>query len=173
MSQPSFQMSADARLIYQRLRKAAPDEVVPYADLVAEVSRPLDEIRGAIATAVRRLLRDDGRVFTNVRTVGLKRCTDTQIVDAATGDTDAIRRRARRGVERLTKVVDYASLPPAHQVEHTARMSVLGAIAMFARETSVERVRAASQGRASELPIAETVQAFLRPATATRTDGAL
>lgn len=166
MSQPDFTMSADARLLYQRLKRAAIDELVPYGDLTKEVSRPLHEIRGAIATATRRLLKDDGRVFACVRSEGLKRCTDADIVDGATADTDAVRRKARRGVEKLTKISDFAALSPARQLEHTTRMSVLGAIATMTRETSVEKVRSAAQGRSSELPLAETVRAFIGQAGA-------
>lgn len=161
MSKISFQMSADARLIYQRLKQASVGEVVDYAALEEQVSRPLALIRGAIHTARRRLLRDDGMVFANVRSVGLMRCTDSAIVDGATADTVAIRRRAGRAVEKLTKVSDFAALTPARQLEHTTRMSVLGAIATMTKEASLQKVRKAAQGRSTELPLAETVRAFI------------
>jgi hypothetical protein len=166
MTKLHFEMSSDARLLYARLKHAKVDELVSYGDLTAEVSRPLHEIRGAIATATRRLLKDDGRVFACSRGEGLRRCTDSAIVDGATSDTDAVRRKARRGVEKLTKVSDFSALTPARQLEHTTRMSVLGAIATMTRETSVEKVRSAAQGRSSELPLAETVRAFIGQAVA-------
>lgn len=161
MSQISFQMSADARLIYQRMKLASFGETIPYAQIEAQVSRPITAIRGAIQTARRRLLRDDGMVFANVRGVGLMRCSDAAIVDGATADTVAIRRRASRAVEKLTKVADFSALPPARQLEHTTRMSVLGAIATMTRESSLQKVRTAAQGRSRELPMAETIRAFI------------
>jgi hypothetical protein len=162
MSAPSFQMSSDARLIYQRLRKAEVGETVKHDDLSAEVSRPLESIRGAINTALRRVLRDDGAVFVNVRSVGYRRCDDVGIVDNSVADTTALRRSARRGAERLTKVADFAALPPGKQVEHTARLSIMSAVGSMTRETAVEKVRKAAQGRSAELPLAETVRAFLK-----------
>ena len=161
MPQISFQMSADARLIYQRLKQVSVGEMVDYKAIEAQVSRPLAIIRGAIQTARLRLLRDDGMVFATVRSVGLMRCNDSAIVDGATADTVAIRRRAGRAVEKLTKVSDFAALTPARQLEHTTRMSVLGAIATMTKETSLQKVRTAAQGRSSELPLAETVRAFI------------
>lgn len=158
---PNFQMSVDARLLYQELRKAKPGDTVKYADLEATVSRPLNAIRGALGTALRRALRDDGMVFACVRRIGYMRCDDEGIVDNASADTAYIRRSARRAAERLTKVENFAALPAAKQLEHTARLSVVSAIATMTRETSVAKVKAAAQGRSTELPLSETVKAFL------------
>jgi hypothetical protein len=158
---PNFQMSADARLIYQRFTKVGIGETIPYTDLEAEVSRPLAAIRGALTTALRRALRDDGMVFANVRGVGYLRCRDVDIVDRASADTAHIRRSAKRAAERLTKVRDYAALDPAKQLEHTTRLSILSAVATATRETSVNKVRDAAKGRTQELPLAETMRAFL------------
>lgn len=161
MTAPSFQMSADARLIYQRLKTVPIGETVSWSDLSSTVSRPLDEIRGAIGTARHRLLKDTGAVFSASRGEGLTRCTDAQIVDGSVADTVGIRRRARRAAEKLSKVRDYAALPPSKQLEHTTRLSVLAAIATVTKEPTIEKVRKAAQGRASELPLADTVRAFI------------
>jgi DNA-binding winged helix-turn-helix (wHTH) protein len=161
VTRPNFQMSSDARLIYQRLRQAAPGEVVKHGDVEAAVSRPLSAIRGSLATALRRVLKDDGMVFANIRGVGYLRCQDEAIVDQASADTAHIRRAAKRAGERLTKVADYAALPPAKQLEHTTRLSVVAAICDMTRENAISKVRAAAQGRSGQLPLVETIRAFL------------
>lgn len=161
MSSPTFQASADSRLIYQRMKKTAIGETILTTDIEEAVSRPVGRIRGAIQTARRRLLKDDGMVFASIPGIGYMRCTDENIIDNSVADTNAIRRRAGRAAEKLSKVSDYAALTPAKQLEHTTRLSVLGAIASMTREPAIERVRQAAQGRASELPLAETVRAFI------------
>lgn len=158
---PSFQMSADARLIYQRLKKVQIGETIKFAELSAEVSRPLHLIRGAIGTALRRCLKDDGMVFANVRSVGYQRCNDEAIIDGSVQATSRIRRTARRAAEKLTKVRDYAALPGPRQLEHTARLSVLSAVASLTQESAIKKVEGAAHGRSQELPIAETMKAFL------------
>lgn len=160
MTKPLFQMSADSRLLYQRMKAVEIGETVPLGDLEGAVSRPMAEIRGAISTARRRLLRDDGMVFISVPGVGYLRCTDEHIVDGAVADTVALRRKAGVAAEKLTKVRDFAALTPAKQIEHTTRLSVLSAIASLTKEPAIERVRKAAQGRATELPLAETLAAF-------------
>ena len=159
-TRPNFQMSSDARLIYAELRKKKVGETIPHKEIEAAVSRPLSQIRGALATALRRALRDDGMVFANIRNVGYQRLNDEGIVDQASSDTVHLRRSAKRAVEKLTKVNDYCALPPHKQLEHTTRLSIVSAIASMTRETAVEKVRAAAQGRASELPLAETMRIF-------------
>jgi hypothetical protein len=158
---PSFRMSADARLLYQDLRTVPVGETISHKQLEQIVSRPLEKIRGALSTAFRRALRDDGIVFASIRGVGYVRCDDVAIVDQASADTSRIRRSAKRALERLAKVADYAALPPAKQLEHTTRMSVVAAITTMTRESSITKVRKAAQGRSSELPLSETMRAFI------------
>jgi biotin operon repressor len=157
---PTYQMSVDSRLVYQAMKKVEVGASITHQALQEATSRKLSQIRDSIRTAIRRLRKDDGMVFVSVRGVGYKRCTDEDIVDNSISDTGAVRRKARVAVERLTKVRDYAALPPKKQLEHTTRLSVLGVIASMTREPAMERVRQAANGRASELPIAETLRAF-------------
>lgn len=158
---PNFQMSADARLLYHELRKVEPGTTITYSTLEAAVSRPLSAIRGALRTAIHRALRDDGMVFANVRGVGYLRCNDEAIVDQSTSDTAVIRRAARRSAEKLTKVENFAVLPLNKQIEHTTRLSIASAIAAMTKEAAVAKVRVAAQGRSSQLPLSETMKAFV------------
>lgn len=160
MTKPLFQMSADARLLYQRLIRVPVDGTVTYADLLAEISRPVSGAFGALHTAVRRVRRDHDMVFAAVRGVGLHRLTDLEIVGAAAADGRSLRRRARVAAEKLTKVQDYAALPPRAQIEHTARLSIFAAIAEMSTDKAVDKVIAVASGRSGELPIAATLAAF-------------
>lgn len=158
---PMFEMSADSRLLYQRLRRAAVDEVVTYTELSAEIHRPVSGATPALRTAIDAARRDDDIVFAAVRGIGMKRLNDVDIVDQSTADAVAIRRRAKRAAVKLTKVSDYSALPAGKQLEHTARLSIFAAIAEISSDKSIRKVAAAAGGRAGELPISETLRAFV------------
>lgn len=162
MSNPMFQMSADARLLYQRLTKVGVGEEISYDVLASEISRPVSGATTALQTAVRNARKNDDMVFAAIRGVGLKRLEDAEIIASATQGTVSIRRRARKEAEKLTKIRDYGALPQAKQIEHTARLSIFGAIAEMANEKSVKKIEAIAGNRAGELPIAQTLAAFGR-----------
>jgi hypothetical protein len=138
-NKPSFELSADSRFLLQELRKVSVGETIVYDALSAAIGRPVKGNFSSLQTAVRRLLRDDGIVFANVRGVGFKRLDDASIVRLGESETDATRRRARRTVRKLTSVRDYASLTPAMQLRHTALVSVNALIVDVARDQSVKR----------------------------------
>jgi hypothetical protein len=159
-NKPSFELSADSRFLLQELRKIRVGETVVYDALSTAIGRPVRGNFSSLQTAVRRLLRDDGIVFANVRGVGFKRLDDASIVRLGESETDATRRRARRTVRKLTSIRDYAALTPAMQLRHTALVSVNAMVADVTRDQSVKKVEHASGGRSGELPIAQTIKAL-------------
>lgn len=159
-NKPSFELSADSRFLLQELRKVQVGETIGYDTLSTAIGRLVGGDFSSLQTAVRRLLRDDGIVFANVRGVGFKRLDDADIVRLGESETDATRRRARRTVRKLTAVRDYASLTPAMQLRHTALVSVNAMVADVTRDQSVKKIEHASGGRAGELPIAQTIRAL-------------
>lgn len=155
-----FEASPDARLLRARLKRAEVGELVTYTELSGVVSRTVTGAFGPLRTALRSLLNDEGRAFGVVRGVGMKRLSDVEIVEAADGDVDSIRRKARRSARRLTAVQHYDKLEPKQQLAHTARLSIFGAISSMTTDSAIKKVEAAATGRATELPIAETLKAF-------------
>lgn len=158
--QPSFELSADIRFLLQELRKVGIGDTASYETLSSAIGKTVSGTFSALHTAIRRLLRDDGIVFANIRGVGFKRLDDEEIVRLGESETDATRRRARRTVRKLTAVRDYSSMPAPAQLRHTALVSVNAMIADVTRDQSIKKVEKASGGRSGELPIAQTIKAL-------------
>ncbi|MFN3891955.1 MAG: hypothetical protein ACK4MV_16290 [Beijerinckiaceae bacterium] len=158
----SFEMSADARLLRQRLALVKIGEVISYDDLGKEISKHVSGAFPALHTARRSLLNNDGYVFAVIRGEGLKRLSDEEIVSASDQDVNRIRRTAKRGARKLASVADYSSLSNAAQLRHTTRLSVMTAVAHMASSKGIEKLEEPAKGRAKELPISETLAAFAK-----------
>lgn len=158
----SFEMSADARLLRQRLAAVKIGESVTYADLSREISKPVDGAFPALQTARRSLLNNDGYVFAVIRGEGLKRLSDEEIVAASDQDVNRIRRTAKKGARKLASVQDYGAMSNASQLRHTTRLSVMTAVAHMASSKGIEKLEEPAKGRAKELPISETLAAFAK-----------
>lgn len=157
---PIFEMSADARFLYQELRAAKVGDVVSYEMLTNAIGKSVVGGMSALRTAIKSALRDDGTVFACIKKVGVKRLNDSDIVSLGESETAGTRRRVKRTVRKLTSIGDFSALTPATQLRHTALVSINAMIADTTREPSIKKVADASQGRASELPIRETLKAM-------------
>lgn len=156
----AFEISADTRLVLQRLREVTVGELVTYRELGAAISKDLSGASGCLHRAREKLVRNEQIVFSVVRNVGLRRLNDRDIVAATAGDVGAIRRHAKRAVRKVTSISDFAALPSADQLRHTAALSIFAAVAEVSSEKGLKRVEKAAQGRSGELPIAQTLSAF-------------
>ena len=133
--------------------------MVSYEELTALVGR--DIRNGAysnLGTARRFVQREHQIVFDVVPNVGLRRMTDEEIVGSADRDLRHMSKTTRKTAHRLT-CVKFAELPREQQVEHNAKLSVLGVMGMMARPASVQTVQKAiaSQGDAETLATAKTM----------------
>lgn len=160
MAAPLFEMSADARLLRQRLAKMQAGDEVSYAELTKEIGRDVDGACSALQSARRSLLNSNQIVFDVVRGVGLRRLTDAEIVDASERDIAHVRRAARRGAKKLLSIGNFDALPNDKQLQHTTRLSVMSMIAHTTSDKQISKVEKAASGRSQELPIAETLAAF-------------
>lgn len=159
MNNPIFQMSADARLITQHLQKIEVGQTVTYAALSALVSHPVDATTGALRTALNRVLKDQGFVFACIIGVGFKRLSDAEIVAEGSHAAEAVRRKARRSVERQLKA-DFSSLSRDQQARFTAQVSVLASIAFMAGERQLDKIAACATPQVKEIPISATLAMF-------------
>jgi hypothetical protein len=169
-TRPSFEMSSSTRLLRQRLREVPIGETVSYADLGIAAGHPVDGGTPSLRYALRSLVRDDQMVFGVVRKVGFQRLTDEQIVSASDADTAGLRRKAKRAAVKITAVQNYAAMTPKSQLAHTTRLSIFTAVASMASDQGIKRVETVAKGRASELPISETLRAFMVAPPAPGTD---
>lgn len=153
-----FELSADTRFIRQRLHEMAPGDTVSYADLSAIIGKTVSGETSALGSARRSLIKE-GYVFSPVRGQGIRRLTDAEVVSAADGDIDGMRRKARRAGMKLS-TVSVENLPPDKQIAHAAKSSIAGAVAAITTATAVQKIEKAAAGRSGELPIAETMKAL-------------
>jgi hypothetical protein len=158
---PMFEMSPNTRLIRQRLRAMEIGELITYTDLGAIISKPVDGATGCLRSAIDSLLRKEQMVFAAVRSVGMKRLNDTDIVSASDADVSSIRRKAKKAVRKLTSVKDYNAMPGPSRLAHTARVSVLAAMVDMSTDRSIEKIEKAAVGQSSALPFGDTLRAFL------------
>lgn len=159
MSNPTFQMSADARLLVTHLRDATVGQEFTYDELSKVVSRKIGGGTGALQTALKRLLRDSDIVFGTMRGKGIKRLDDKSIVDAGTAVTNRIRRIAKRGFERLSKA-DFSTLPREYQSRFSAQASVMATIAHMSGNPQIAKLEQGIPSGKRELPVAETLKMF-------------
>lgn len=161
MTNPIFQMSADSRLLYQHLKTATVGQTILYTDLSAVISKPVSGASPCLHTAIRRCQNSHEMVFASVRGVGVKRLTDTEIVDESVSLTAQVRRKAKKAANRLMLVNDFSGLPERQKQQHMARASILASVAHITTERQVDRfITAAAGSSAKELPVSETLKMF-------------
>lgn len=156
----TFEMSADARFLYQRLRACEIGQILTYGELSSVISKPVAGATPSLRTAMKAALRDDSYVFGAIRGVGIKRLNDVEITNQGDAEIASTRRKARRAVRKLTAVRDFNAMPQKTQLRHTALVSTAAIIADVTREAAIAKVEAVSSGRSKELPIAETLRAM-------------
>lgn len=156
----TFEMSSESRVLRQRLRQAKIGEVVSYAQLSADVGKAVSGASGALQSARRALLNDEHMVFDVVYGVGVKRLADAEIVAASDRDLAKVRRAAKRGARRLASIGNFAALSPKDQLRYTLGMSVLALVNHTTSDRAAQAIAASASGRASQLPITETIAAL-------------
>ena len=158
---PTFEISIDTRMIYDRLKKSRVGDVVTYEELTKLVGRDVtDGAHGNLYSARRRLLREDQIVFDTVRKIGLQRLGDTEIVEASEADLARIRRAAKRAGRKLTCVQNFAGLQETHQTKHNAAMSLFAAVATITKQSQVRKIEAKIGKTEAVLPLAKTLAMF-------------
>ena len=153
-----FELSTDARFIRQRLHGMKPGDTVSYTDLATIIGKSVTGSLSALKTAKRGLLKE-GYVFSPIRGEGLRRLTDAEVVGAADSDIAMIRRKARKTGAKLS-TVSYEKLPAPKQLAHTAKASIVGAVAAITTNKAMTKIESAVGGRSGELPISETMKAL-------------
>ena len=157
---PKFELSIDTKLLYEELLRVEPGANITYKTLSDCLGRSVEGATSSLQSAIKRTLKRDGIVFSNIFGLGYRRLTDAEIVKDSFRDIAGMRRRARRAGDKLTKVQDFQSLTQQEQISHNARLSVFSAIAQMSKGKAVEKIEQAVSESKRELPFAETLAAF-------------
>lgn len=156
---PTFQVSIDTKLVVDRFKQAAVGEVVSFKALSEALGRKVEGDCPNVQSALRILLNDH-TVFENVRSIGYKRLNDVEIVGTAERDREALRRRAKKTVKRLSSVREFDKLPNDMKIKHNAAMSGFGAIAAMLTTGRMKRLEEKVEVAQQQLPLAKTLECF-------------
>jgi DNA-binding winged helix-turn-helix (wHTH) protein len=155
-----FEMSADAKIIRSVLAEAAVGDLVTYETLTKAIGRDVrGHATGAMHTALRSVLRDDAKVFGNVRGVGYRRLADGEIIDTSESSRRRIQKESKRAIKRLT-CVKFDELGQDQKRQHIAASAQLGAMAHFASKHATKKIESAVQKEDKEMPIGQTLRLF-------------
>jgi hypothetical protein len=159
MTQNIFARSPDAERLHQELIVTPIGGVVTYLTLSDAIGKPVRGGTGALRTARLIAQRDDRMVFMPVSGVGLQRLTDEEIVKRASVETTHVRHHARRVLRKLG-TADFVQLSEHSQMRAISIASVLKVALDLSSERSLHKVGLVASGRATELPLRETVKAI-------------
>ena len=155
------QISLDSQALYDRLKKAAIGEFIPYAALSGLIDRDVTgKARGCLTTAMRAVLSRDRMVFSCIRSEGVKRLADAEIVGIGPVVVKKLRKAAKRGIRKLSCVQNFDSLTPEQKTKHNSHVSVLGALHQACQETSIKKVEQKVEQSQQKLSLAGTLDAF-------------
>ena len=158
-----FEISVDARLLHERLKKVGVGDLISWDDLSEIISRDVragGPAYGALTTARRRAQKHEGIVFDPVKGKGLKRLNDAEIVETSQAKIDSVRRRSRAALRRLACVQNYEGLTSEKQVRHNTFASIFSAFATITKAGSMKRLEDQVAEAHAQLPLAKTLEAF-------------
>lgn len=156
-----FELSTDAKTLASILRAAEVGDVIQYAELTHAIGRDVQgAARSVLETARAIVQREHRMVFDCSRNEGLRRLSDSEIVDLSDGAMDKIRRTAKRTAKKLV-CVDYDAMPREKQVKHNAALSMLGVMSELSKDSSVKRLAEETRKSGDQLPVAKATIAAL------------
>ncbi len=135
------ELSVDTQVLERRLLTLDVGAVASYAELSALIQRNVQNgARHVLASAVRRLLSEHGRVIACVRNEGVKRLDDLGIVSTGASAIKHIHRASKKATKKLAAVQDYEQLPKEVQARVNVQRAMLGVLAQTTREPQLKRL---------------------------------
>lgn len=154
----------EARQLVDQGREIAIDHVWTYRSMGDMLGREIAGDDSALQVALRRLSRDHGVEFKNVRKVGYLRLSDEGIVDHAGPDRLAISRKVRRAAQRAGNVQNYEALNLKLQNDLNAHRTVLAIVREAVKPSSVRAIAREVEKAHREIdPREATIALFKKP----------
>lgn len=154
------EMAMETRMLRDRLAKSNIGDVITYSELSDLIGQQVqDRSRGHLNSAVKSLLTERQMVFGTIRTVGLKRLSDGEIVAVGDEILPRIRRMAKRATQKLMAVGDFSSLTNDQKIRHNAVVSSLSTVSFFSKESRVKEIEK-QVGSAQPLPVGKVLGLF-------------
>jgi hypothetical protein len=155
------QVSYETQQLAERLKKLSKEEdyrIVPYSELSKIAGHDVQHDpkgRARLMSARKICERETMRLVGVVDGEGVKLLT----VEEQASLPGELKRFSRRSRGRLEKV-QYDKLNNEQRIEHGVSASILGAVEMFGRSKSIERLRGAVKTTSEKLAIGDTLALF-------------
>lgn len=154
------QLSVDASVLMNRLRKLEKGETVSYKELSELIKADVqNKARGYLYTARNRLLQDERMVFEAVHGHGLKRMGDADIISVGEAASHRVHNLARRAAKKLA-CADFEKLTREEKIELNTEMSLLGAINLMTKPSKIAALKEAVGKAEDKLSLGRTLSLF-------------
>lgn len=163
MEIPTGRHSYDIRLLIEAGQSVEAEHVWTYQAISALLQREVSGNDSALQTALRRLSRDSGIEFRNIRKIGYLRLSDEGIVDQAPTDRLGVSRKVKRISQRAGNVQSYVSLPPRLQQELDAHRTVLAVMRDVVKPSNVKKISDEVALQKRELDVVEATLRLFKP----------
>lgn len=156
-----FERHPNTDALAEVLRGVASGQEITYAHLTAEIGDDVQaEGRHYLQSARRILGREDRIFFHTVRGYGLRRATDSSLVEEAPVTLSRLRRVARSQGNRL-RAADWERLTPDERRQWSLHLSIREAVAHASSKRGVEKVLSATSEHTKSLGRKATLRALL------------
>jgi hypothetical protein len=159
------QVSYETQQLAERLKKLSKEEdyrIVPYSELSKIAGHDVQHDpkgRARLMSARKICERETMRLVGVVDGEGVKLLTVEEQASLPGVVLGKLKRFSRRSRGRLEKV-QYDKLNNEQRIEHGVSASILGAVEMFGRSKSIERLRGAVKTTSEKLAIGDTLALF-------------
>ena len=155
--QPIFRASVETTQIYDRLKASKIGDIVSYTELSEIIGKNVQYAGRSNLVSAIRMLERDRIVFASVKDIGVKNLNDIEKVQFGNSGIDRIRRLSRRSSRKIL-CSEYDLLDDAAKLKYNASLSVLGAVAVFSKPTSIARIE--HYAPYSRLDLNRTIEMF-------------
>jgi hypothetical protein len=162
---PRFSLNIETILLIERIKKMGQGDLVTYGELAELIGQDVQREARHTLLSARRICQREYQVVTDAeRNIGIRRLTDVELTSSGLKIFSGLRRAAKRGIDRVTAVADFDTLPDEEKVRHNATISGLALIRMLSRPKSIDRIAAATNTtNTGQLPVGRTLELFRGP----------
>lgn len=140
-------------------------EVITYESLSEVIGFDVTESkgRGYLGTATKRLLKDEGKVFSCVRSIGVILLSDSEVVKTTSkGYLKSIRAKGRKAYAKST-TVEYESLTPDEKIDWNCTMSILALMNHVTKRRSIREIENKVRDTNLQIDQKETLRILRKP----------
>ncbi len=142
LKMPEFKQSRETQIIYDLFRAIDTRDppLVTHSELCEATAKPLRDIRGPIATAIRRCLNDHGLVIESDRGIGYRLRRDHELSGSGQRAVERSRRIQRIGLKKMQSA-DMSKLDAIERASHCILKSVLEIGLLNSRPRTLSNVK--------------------------------